>query len=86
MKHIRIRWFWSWYDWSWNVRDQTDGSYAYQIFALKCALCRSFTWGCGKPTCHIFCGTCPKCLKLLEEDKERCLNAVFMHGDEEGPL
>jgi hypothetical protein len=53
---------WMPYDWSLNLimERHEDGrpKLLRQIFALKCASCRRFSFGCAK---HWFCGICESC-------------------------
>jgi len=56
---------WSFYDWSLSRRDRNGpGNFWFQLFALKCALCRRWCLGCDK---HWFCGAHAECLIAEEE-------------------
>ncbi len=66
MSWLRLKW--ETYDWSLSYR--AEERLYYTIFALRCCMCRRFTWGCSGFTlwsgkCFL-CGVCPECLPKIE--------------------
>jgi hypothetical protein len=59
--------WWNWYDWSLSRREEhpdpeSRGEFWLGMFALRCAVCRRWTLGCGSKDCQVFCGVCSECL------------------------
>lgn len=64
---------WDWTDWSLSrvTARWPDGRahVSEATFALKCGLCRRWSWGC---VTHWFCGCCEPCRQHLEHDDDEC--------------
>ena len=67
---VRQRWlWWDWFDGSLSVREGTTNTYRalFSLWPVRCALCKSFKWGCGE---HWLCQCCEECRISIDKLEE----------------